>query len=851
MAKITADRVQESSISVGVGVFALAGASIGYRPLSAVCAVNDTLDYAIVGVNPDNTLTGEWEVGVGTYSAANQLTRTTVQYSSNGGAAVNFSAGTKLVWLDINATSIIGLAPLASPAFTGVPTGPTAAPGTNTTQLATTAYVVAGFAKLSGANFTGELGVMVAAGTDAAISVGIPSGAAATLHGMKSDLTAPSTATSALFGVKQILRTAAAAFTLAVATFFSAAVLAKGAGSTITTIKGFEASNAIVNDTAASTTYGFWSDINKPASATGYQLYMGGTAFNYINGPVGVNVAPFADGTLLVGYPAGSVGTTIQLNNVQATMPSTCTSTAIGYTSQVSTAAAAFTLSTLIHFDANVTTRGAGSTISNLYMFRARNTVAVGTNNYAFHSDVNAVANTWQLYMGGSANSYFGGPVGILQNDALGNGSLLRVGGANTTPCTGSVVYGVEVDYVGPATATSQQHGVRSVLRTTNSAYSLSQLFHFCAFSVNKGAANTIGATYAFYVDTNSSVGTSNYAFWCNYASASGTWQLYMSGTAYCYLGGPLGVGVTDPLSSNPAVVNVAMTHPSSATSIFGVNSGVTLPSTATGTCAAYRAALTTAAVAFTNSDAALFLAHSLAKGAGSTITNAYGFFASLGFAGVATNTYGFYSNIAAAATTYQFRGTGTAMSRFDGPFGVLADPGAALILAGSLHPNTGTVIYSFYTAATAPSTATSKFTGFHTDLATAAVAFTLADMVHFDAFTATKGAGSTITNVRGHAARNAIAVGTNNYGFWSDINAGATTYQLYMGGTAKSVFGGPVYHAQDNSTTQAVSALYQGTGLPNNANGNNGDFYLRGDTPGTANQRLYVRSAGAWVGIV
>jgi hypothetical protein len=37
--------------------------------------------------------------------------------------------------------SVSGLAPLASPAFTGVPTAPTAATGTNTTQLATTAFV--------------------------------------------------------------------------------------------------------------------------------------------------------------------------------------------------------------------------------------------------------------------------------------------------------------------------------------------------------------------------------------------------------------------------------------------------------------------------------------------------------------------------------------------------------------------------------------------------------------------------------------------------------------------------------------------------------------------------------------
>jgi len=39
-------------------------------------------------------------------------------------------------------------APLASPAFTGTPTAPTAAPGTNTTQISTTAFVQAAIAAL-------------------------------------------------------------------------------------------------------------------------------------------------------------------------------------------------------------------------------------------------------------------------------------------------------------------------------------------------------------------------------------------------------------------------------------------------------------------------------------------------------------------------------------------------------------------------------------------------------------------------------------------------------------------------------------------------------------------------------
>ena len=47
-------------------------------------------------------------------------------------------------------------APLANPTFTGTPAAPTAALGTNTTQVATTAYVVQGFAPLASPALTGN-----------------------------------------------------------------------------------------------------------------------------------------------------------------------------------------------------------------------------------------------------------------------------------------------------------------------------------------------------------------------------------------------------------------------------------------------------------------------------------------------------------------------------------------------------------------------------------------------------------------------------------------------------------------------------------------------------------------------
>jgi hypothetical protein len=97
MAFVRKDRVRERSTSTGTGVFTLTGAPSGYRAFSSVCSVSDTFWYAIV--HPGTA----WEVGLGTYSGASQITRTTVYDSSNAGAAVNFAGGSKDVFIGLPA----------------------------------------------------------------------------------------------------------------------------------------------------------------------------------------------------------------------------------------------------------------------------------------------------------------------------------------------------------------------------------------------------------------------------------------------------------------------------------------------------------------------------------------------------------------------------------------------------------------------------------------------------------------------------------------------------------------------------------------------------------------------------
>ena len=92
MALVVKDRVKESTTTTGTGTITLGGAYSGFQSFSVIGDGNTTY-YAIVGDT-------EWEVGVGTYTASGTtLSRDTVFESSNSGSLVNFSVGTKNVFV--------------------------------------------------------------------------------------------------------------------------------------------------------------------------------------------------------------------------------------------------------------------------------------------------------------------------------------------------------------------------------------------------------------------------------------------------------------------------------------------------------------------------------------------------------------------------------------------------------------------------------------------------------------------------------------------------------------------------------------------------------------------------------
>ena len=94
MPLVIKDRVKETSTTTGTGTFTLAGAATGFQSFSAIGDGNTTFyTIALVGGS-------EWEVGIGTYtSSGTTLSRGTILSSSNSGNAVDFSAGTKDVFV--------------------------------------------------------------------------------------------------------------------------------------------------------------------------------------------------------------------------------------------------------------------------------------------------------------------------------------------------------------------------------------------------------------------------------------------------------------------------------------------------------------------------------------------------------------------------------------------------------------------------------------------------------------------------------------------------------------------------------------------------------------------------------
>ena len=148
MALVLADRVREQSTTTGTGTLVLTGAVVGFQTFSTAIGNGNTTYYTIS--NPGTT---EWEVGVGTVSAG-QLARSTILSSSNSGSLVNFSAGTKDVFVTYPAEKSVNEDASNIVNITSLAAGTISASGqvTSTVSTGTAPLVIASTTKVNNLN---------------------------------------------------------------------------------------------------------------------------------------------------------------------------------------------------------------------------------------------------------------------------------------------------------------------------------------------------------------------------------------------------------------------------------------------------------------------------------------------------------------------------------------------------------------------------------------------------------------------------------------------------------------------------------------------------------------------------
>lgn len=297
-----------------------------------------------------------------------------------------------------------------------------------------------------------------------------------TAYGFYEQATVQSDVTTAAFGFRSNLSTAASAFTLGAHYAFFAGQGTIGAGSVITNQFGFSASSGLVG---ATNNYGFTSNI--PAGTNRYNFYAAGTADNYFAGAVGIGATPGATSKLYVGASTTSTSSDEYGSYVYNLASNTSgavhkygmygiayadtgyggSGSVVGVMGVSKQNAAVSVSNSLFGLQSQLISSFAGTigSAAGLYITHAHTTSAVtnvygvqipsfagssttsaygvqvgditgATNAFGFHSAVANAANHYNFYASGSAPNYFNGSV---QSDAQ-----IHAHGATAIPAGGT-----------------------------------------------------------------------------------------------------------------------------------------------------------------------------------------------------------------------------------------------------------------------------------------------------------------------------------------------------------------------------------------------------------------------------
>lgn len=343
---------------------------------------------------------------------------------------------------------------------------------------------------------------------------------ATTFYGFSSQGNIQSDVTSISYSYISAPNTAAASFTLSNLVHYASVGGVVGAGSSISIQSGFTAD---VSLTGATNNYGFYGGINASAGTSRYNLYMAGSAPNYLAGKLGIGTVSTTGESFRVGYTADTTATVYGIRELTVVNQATTTDVySVASQTNILAPAALTSLSRFYAAQGSFT-----GTLTNQYGFNTSNALTGATNNYGFFGGIASGANRYNLYMAGSADNYLAGNLGVgtASPDAS---SRLTIGG---TPSVSSP-NGQLVNATFSSAATGVATGYLAQPSTAAASFTVGTMAGFKAAQGTKGSGSTITLQTGFLADTSLVDGVNNAGFYGNIAAASGRFNFYASGTA-------------------------------------------------------------------------------------------------------------------------------------------------------------------------------------------------------------------------------------------------------------------------------------------------------------------------------
>jgi len=510
-------------------------------------------------------------------------------------------------------------------------------------------------------------------------------------------------------------------------------------------VTGSGTTNTLPKFTAASTIG------NSNITDTGSLITLGSNS--YVNGALGIGTFGLTGYNLRIGGTITGLTTSYGIYN-SSVIQSDVTISGI-YNRTVVGTASSVTVTNIFHYAASQGTFGAGSVITNQYGYNVDSTLIGATNNYGFRGAIPSGANRWNLFMDGTAENYLAGNTGIggvaayissgpILTSTLTNGGSGYVDGTYTDVATTLVsstgagaLFTIVVSGGVVTTATLTWGGIFYKVGDT---ITVSNILLGGAGSGLVITINTVdssqltianangGDISLLRVDTSLSsgenLGTIKFLSNDTTAKASGieaeigAFAAGTSGGAYLSFftrsiiagtslveamridsRGGVGIGATVLVGYGLKVSKNITNNVSS----YGITSDGQIQSDVTTRVEYYRSEASTVAASFTLPTIIHYRSQQGTFGAGSSVTNQYGFFADASMVG-ATNNYGFWGAIPSGTNRWNLYMNGTASNYLAGKLliGSTTDSGEQLQVTGTAKITGAATFSSSVTAAQA-----------------------------------------------------------------------------------------------------------------------------------------------------